>query len=55
VKVFGPVNLGIVFALPEFIITWAIAELGRNIGKCTLADILAYRNDPEKSRVVGAL
>ena len=32
-----------------------IAEPCRNIGKYTLSDILAYRNDPKKSRVVGAL
>ena len=32
-----------------------IAEPCRNIGKYTLADILAYRNDPRKTRVVGAL
>jgi cation/acetate symporter len=32
-----------------------IAEPCRNIGKYTLSDILAYRNDPKKTRVVGAL
>jgi cation/acetate symporter len=32
-----------------------IAEPCRNIGKYTLSDILAYRNDPKKARVVGAL
>ena len=32
-----------------------IAEPCRNIGKYTLADILAYRNDPKTVRVVGAL
>jgi cation/acetate symporter len=32
-----------------------IAEPCRNIGKYTLADILAYRNDPRKVRVFGAL
>ncbi|HUO95877.1 MAG TPA: cation acetate symporter [Steroidobacteraceae bacterium] len=32
-----------------------IAEPCRNIGKYTLSDILAYRNDPRKMRVVGAL
>jgi cation/acetate symporter len=32
-----------------------IAEPCRNIGKYTLSDILAYRNDPRKSRIVGAL
>jgi cation/acetate symporter len=32
-----------------------IAEPCRNIGRYTLADILAYRNDPKKTRVVGAL
>jgi cation/acetate symporter len=32
-----------------------IAEPCRNIGKYTLADILAYRNEPKKMRVVGAL
>ncbi|MGE5467549.1 MAG: cation acetate symporter [Ignavibacteria bacterium] len=32
-----------------------MAEPCRNIGKYTLPDILAYRNDPGKTRVVGAL
>ena len=32
-----------------------IAEPCRNIGKYTLSDILAYRNDPKKARIVGAL
>ena len=32
-----------------------MAEPCRNIGKYTLSDILAYRNDPKKTRVVGAL
>jgi cation/acetate symporter len=32
-----------------------MAEPCRNIGKYTLSDILAYRNDPKKSRIVGAL
>jgi cation/acetate symporter len=32
-----------------------IAEPCRNIGKYTLSDILAYRNDPKKVRVVGAI
>src|SRR3984893_6303263 len=32
-----------------------IAEPCRNIGRYTLSDILAYRNDPRKTRVVGAL
>src|SRR5579871_591709 len=32
-----------------------IAEPCRNIGKYTLSDILAYRNDPKWTRVVGAL
>src|ERR1700722_4841043 len=32
-----------------------IAEPCRNIGRYTLADILAYRNDPRKSRILGAL
>ncbi len=32
-----------------------IAEPCRNIGYYTLSDILAYRNDPRKTRVVGAL
>lgn len=32
-----------------------IAEPCRNIGKYTLADILAYRNDPKITRVVGAI
>jgi len=33
----------------------AIAEPCRNIGTYTLADVLAFRNDPRISRVVGAL
>ncbi|MFA7292099.1 MAG: cation acetate symporter [Rhodocyclaceae bacterium] len=32
-----------------------IAEPCRNIGKYTLSDILAYRNEPQKTRIVGAL
>jgi cation/acetate symporter len=32
-----------------------IAEPCRNIGKYTLADILAYRNNPRATRIVGAL
>ncbi len=32
-----------------------IAEPCRNIGKYTLSDILAYRNDPKKARIVGAM
>jgi cation/acetate symporter len=32
-----------------------IAEPCRNLGKYTLADILAYRNDPRKTRITGAL
>jgi cation/acetate symporter len=32
-----------------------IAEPCRNIGKYTLADILAYRNDPKTTRIIGAL
>lgn len=32
-----------------------MAEPCRNIGKYTLPDILAYRNDPKKVRIVGAL
>ena len=32
-----------------------MAEPCRNIGKYTLADILAYRNDQKKTRIVGAL
>ncbi len=32
-----------------------IAEPCRNIGKYTLSDILAYRNNPRLSRIVGAL
>ena len=32
-----------------------IAEPCRNIGKYTLSDILAYRNNPTTSRIVGAL
>src|SRR3984957_9038047 len=32
-----------------------IAEPCRNIGRYTLSDILAYRNDPRKTRIVGAI
>ena len=32
-----------------------IAEPCRNIGKYTLSDILAYRNDPRATRIVGAI
>jgi cation/acetate symporter len=32
-----------------------IAEPCRNIGRYTLSDILAYRNDPRKMRIVGAI
>lgn len=32
-----------------------IAEPCRNIGKYTLADILAYRNNPKQTRIVGAI
>jgi cation/acetate symporter len=32
-----------------------IAEPCRNIGKYTLADILAYRNNPRATRIVGAI
>ena len=32
-----------------------IAEPCRNIGKYTLADILAYRNNPKTTRIVGAI
>jgi cation/acetate symporter len=32
-----------------------MAEPCRNIGKYTLADILAYRNDPRKARIVGVV
>ncbi len=32
-----------------------IAEPCRNIGKYTLSDILAYRNDPKATRIVGAI
>ncbi|MET0193052.1 MAG: cation acetate symporter [Hyphomicrobiaceae bacterium] len=32
-----------------------IAEPCRNIGKYTLSDILAYRNDQKKARIVGAI
>ncbi len=32
-----------------------IAEPCRNIGKYTLSDILAYRNEPRKARILGAL
>jgi cation/acetate symporter len=32
-----------------------IAEPCRNIGRYTLSDILSYRNDPRRTRIVGAL
>jgi cation/acetate symporter len=43
------------FLLAFLTVLLLIAEPCRNIGRYTLSDILAYRNDPKKSRVVGAL
>ncbi|MCP5268359.1 MAG: cation acetate symporter [Zoogloeaceae bacterium] len=41
--------------LAYLVVLLLIAEPCRNIGKYTLADILAYRNDPRTSRIIGAL
>ncbi|WP_018150450.1 sodium:solute symporter family transporter [Leeia oryzae] len=43
------------FLVAYIVVLLVIAEPCRNIGKYTLADILAYRNDPKKTRIVGAL
>lgn len=43
------------FLMAYITVLLVIAEPCRNIGKYTLADILAYRNDPKKTRVAGAL
>lgn len=43
------------FLVAYITVLLVIAEPCRNIGKYTLADILAYRNDPRKTRVAGAL
>lgn len=43
------------FLVAYITVLLVIAEPCRNIGKYTLADILAYRNDPKKTRVAGAL
>jgi cation/acetate symporter len=43
------------FLLAYVTVLLLIAEPCRNIGRYTLPDILAYRNDPKKSRVLGAL
>lgn len=43
------------FLMAYITVLLVIAEPCRNIGKYTLSDILAYRNDPKKTRVAGAL
>lgn len=43
------------FLMAYITVLLVIAEPCRNIGKYTLADILAFRNDPKKTRVAGAL
>lgn len=43
------------FLVAYITVLLVIAEPCRNIGKYTLPDILAYRNDPKKSRIVGAI
>ncbi|MCB6181957.1 sodium/solute symporter [Leeia sp. TBRC 13508] len=43
------------FLVAYIVVLLVIAEPCRNIGKYTLADILAYRNDPKKTRIFGAL
>lgn len=43
------------FLMAYITVLLVIAEPCRNIGKYTLPDILAYRNDPKKTRVAGAL
>ncbi|MDI1302172.1 MAG: cation acetate symporter [bacterium] len=43
------------FLMAYITVLLVIAEPCRNIGKYTLSDILAFRNDPKKTRVAGAL
>lgn len=43
------------FLMAYVTVLLVIAEPCRNIGKYTLADILAFRNDPKKTRVAGAI
>ncbi|MGH8493780.1 MAG: solute symporter family protein [Moraxellaceae bacterium] len=43
------------FLMAYITVLLVIAEPCRNIGKYTLSDILAYRNDPKKTRVFGAI
>lgn len=43
------------FLVAYIVVLLVIAEPCRNIGKYTLADILAYRNNPRATRIVGAL
>lgn len=43
------------FLMAYITVLLVVAEPCRNIGKYTLPDILAYRNDPKKTRVAGAL
>ncbi|MES2547716.1 MAG: cation acetate symporter [Pseudomonadota bacterium] len=43
------------FLMGYIAVLLVIAEPCRNIGKYTLGDILAFRNDPKKARIVAAL
>ncbi|HSF71516.1 MAG TPA: cation acetate symporter, partial [Methylotenera sp.] len=43
------------FLMGYIAVLLVIAEPCRNIGKYTLGDILAFRNDPKKARMVAAL
>ncbi|MBX9674989.1 MAG: cation acetate symporter [Methylotenera sp.] len=43
------------FLMGYIAVLLVIAEPCRNIGKYTLGDILAFRNDPKKTRVIAAL
>jgi cation/acetate symporter len=48
-------NYSVGFLVAYVTVLLLIAEPCRNIGRYTLADILAYRNDPRKSRILGAI
>ncbi|PPC84951.1 MAG: cation acetate symporter, partial [Methylotenera sp.] len=43
------------FLMGYIAVLLVIAEPCRNIGKYTLGDILAFRNDPKKTRIIAAL
>src|SRR6218665_334841 len=52
---YGGFMYSVGFLMASLTVLLVIAEPCRNIGKYTLADILAYRNDPKKTRVFGAI